>query len=308
MSLVPLVPDVAKEKLKMGLPIDLVGIQDIRMPVQLTSKVRVPAKVSILVSLEDKNTRGIHMSRLYLILHEYFSKNVVSFSGLKQALNQSIKGQKGISESGRIRLSACWPVLKKALKSSIKGWREYPFHMEVNYSKEGNTWTYISGAEVLYSSTCPCSASLSRKIIKEGFEESFSSKKHFTKKEVLAWLNDKNFLKATPHAQKSKAIFKVQLSEKSKNTFSLLKMIEKLEGQLGTPVQTAVKREDEAEFAKLNASNLMFCEDAVRKSALLFKNQKNILDYFIRVQHYESLHPFTVESSVVKGIKGGWRA
>ena len=292
----------------MGLPIDLVGIQNIKMPVQLTSQIQVPARVSILVSLEDKNTRGIHMSRLYLILHEYFSKNVVSFSGLKKALSQSIRGQKGISESGRIHLESHWPILKKALKSSIKGWREYPFHMEINYSKKENAWTYIAGAEVLYSSTCPCSASLSREIIKEGFEQTFSSKEHFTKKEVLAWLNEKKFLKATPHAQKSKAVFKVQLSEKSKNTFSLLETIEALEKQLGTPVQTAVKREDEAEFARLNADNLMFCEDAVRKSALLFKDKKNILDYFVRVQHYESLHPFTVESSIVKGVKGGWRA
>lgn len=308
MSLVPLVPDVAKEKLKMGPPIDLVGIQDIKIPVQLSSKVKVSAKVSILVSLEDQNTRGIHMSRLYLILHDYFSKNIVSFSGLKKALSQSINGQKGISESGRIRLEAHWPVLKKALKSSIEGWREYPFHIEVNYSKKENSWTYIAGAEVLYSSTCPCSASLSREIIKKGFEKSFPDKKHFTKKEMLTWLEDKNFLKATPHAQKSNAVFKVQLSEKSKDTFSLLKIIGDLEKRLGTPVQTAVKREDEAEFARLNASNLMFCEDAVRKSALLFKSQKNLLDYFIRVQHYESLHPFTVESSIVKGVKGGWRA
>ena len=144
----------------MGLPIDLVGIQDLRIPVQITSKIKIPAKVSIFVSLEDKKARGIHMSRLYLVLHEYFSKHIVSFSGLKKTLNQSIKGQKGISASGRILLRASWPVLKKALKSSIKGWREYPFHIEVNYSKKQNSWTYTAGAEILYSSTCPCSASL----------------------------------------------------------------------------------------------------------------------------------------------------
>ena len=247
------------------------------------------------------------MSRLYLLLHEYFSKNIVSFSGLKKALSQSIKGQKGISESGRLCLETHWPVLKKALKSSIKGWREYPVQMEVHYSKPENLWTYVAGAEVLYSSTCPCSASLSHQIIKENFEQSFA-KKSWTKKEVWTWLNDKNFFKATPHAQKSKAFFKVKLSERSKDAFSFLQSIEELEKQLGTPVQTAVKREDEAEFARLNANNLMFCEDAVRKSALLFKNRKNILDYFVRVQHYESLHPFTVESSIVKGVKGGWRA
>ena len=77
---------------------------------------------------------------------------------------------------------------------------------------------------------------------------------------------------------------------------------------MGTPVQTAVKQEDEAEFARLNARNLMFCEDAARRVAFLFKNKSSVLDYFIRAQHFESLHPFTVESSVVKGVKGGWKA
>ena len=37
-----------------------------------------------------------------------------------------------------------------------------------------------------------------------------------------------------------------------------------MEAALGTPVQTAVKREDEQAFARLNGRNLMFCEDAPR--------------------------------------------
>ena len=308
MSFVHAIPDVAKEKLKTALPIDLVGIQDLKIPVRLTPKITTSANLSVLVSLEDQNTRGIHMSRLYLILHKYFSKNIVSFSGLKKVLSQVIKGQKGISESGRIRLEANWPVLRKALKSSLSGWREYPFYLELNYLKKEDSFTYIAGGEVLYSSTCPCSASLSRQIIKKGFEKSFSKQKILKKEQVLNWLSDKKFLAATPHAQKSIAFFKLQLAEKSKSAFSLLETIDEIEKALGTAVQTAVKREDEAEFARLNANNLMFCEDAVRKLAFLFKNKRRISDYVIRVQHYESLHPFTVESTIVKGIEGGWRA
>ena len=248
------------------------------------------------------------MSRLYLSLHEHFSKDVLSFSGLKKVLIKAIKSQKGVSKSGRICLESKWPVLRKALKSSVSGWREYPFYFELTYSQKEDSFGYIAGGEVLYSSTCPCSASLSRQIIKRDFEKAFSKHKVFKKEEVLKYLSDKRFLSATPHAQKSRAFFKLRLAESSKNTFSLLKVIDNIEKTLGTAVQTAVKREDEAEFARLNANNLMFCEDAVRRVALLFKDKQSILDYVIRVQHYESLHPFTVESSIVKGIEGGWKA
>lgn len=308
MSFVQAVPDVVKEKLKSSLAIDLVGIQDLTMPVRLTPKITASADLSVLVSLEDKKIRGIHMSRLYSSLHDYLSKNIVSFSGLKKVLIKVIKNQQETSKSGRIRLKSNFPVLRKALKSSLSGWREYPFYFELNYSEKKKAFQYIVGGEVLYSSTCPCSASLSQQIIKKEFEKTFAKKKSFKKEEVLDYLDDKKFLSATPHAQKSKAFFKLQLSEKLKDSFSLLKVIDDIEKALGTPVQTAVKREDEAEFAKLNANNLMFCEDAARHTALLFKNRKDILDYSIRVQHYESLHPFTVESSIVKGVKEGWRA
>ena len=308
MSFVQGVPDVVQEKLKSSLPIDLVGIQDLKLPVRLTTKITSSAHLSILVSLEDKNTRGIHMSRLYLSLHDYFSKNIVSFSGLKKVLIKAIKSQKGTSYSGRIRLESRWPVLRNALKSSLSGWREYPFFFELSYLEKENSFQYIAGGEVLYSSTCPCSASLSREIIKKEFEKTFSKQKSLKKEEVLDYLSSKKFLAATPHAQKSAAFFKLRLTEKSKRFFSLLNVIDDIEKALGTPVQTAVKREDEAEFARLNASHLMFCEDAVRRVAYLFKNKQSISDYAIRVQHYESLHPFTVESSIVKGIEGGWRA
>ena len=170
-----------------------------------------------------------------------------------------------------------------------------------------NNLTYIAGGEVLYSSTCPCSASLSRQIIKKDFEKKILKKKALKKKDVLNYLENKNFLTATPHAQKSKVFFKLKVSEKSQKFFDLIQTVDEIEQTLGTPVQTAVKREDEAEFAKANASHLMFCEDACRKIAFFLNKKKHILDYVVRTQHYESLHPFTVESSIVKGVKEGWK-
>ena len=308
MSFIKSVPDIATEKLNYDLPIDLVGLHDLSLPVKLTHKINTSGRITLLVSLDNKKQRGIHMSRLYLSLHEEFSKKTVSFSSLKSALMKAIKSQKGDSSSGQIKLSVNWPILRKALKSPLKGWREYPIYFKVNYSKKEKAFKYIAGGEVLYSSTCPCSASLSAQIIKTDFEKKFSKQKSLNKKEVLNYLNDKSFLTATPHAQKSTAFFKLQVKEASKQSFSFLKVIDEIEESLGTAVQTAVKREDEAEFARRNAQNLMFCEDAVRRLGQLFNTKKAIADYLVRVQHYESLHPFTVESTICKGVKGGWKA
>ena len=44
-----------------------------------------------------------------------------------------------------------------------------------------------------------------------------------------------------------------------------LDLIDRIEDALKTPVQTAVKREDEQAFALLNGENLMFCEGVASK-------------------------------------------
>jgi len=67
-------------------------------------------------------------------------------------------------------------------------------------------------------------------------------------------------------------------------------LIEQLEQAIGTPVQTAVKREDEQAFAKLNGENLMFCEDAARRLKAMLNQQTDIADYWFKIEHQESLH------------------
>ena len=56
----------------------------------------------------------------------------------------------------------------------------------------------------------------------------------------------------------------------------LVALIDALEAALATPVQTAVKREDEQAFARLNAENLMFCEDAARRVASVLSTDARI--------------------------------
>ena len=107
---------------------------------------------------------------------------------------------------------------------------------------------------------------------------------------------------ATPHAQRSYARFKLELTE---GVEAGVEFIDLVEESLGTPVQAAVKRRDEQEFAKLNGSQLMFCEDAARKIRKALESDCRILDYWFRVEHQESLHPHNAVSIVTKGIPNG---
>ena len=67
------------------------------------------------------------------------------------------------------------------------------------------------------------------------------------------------------------------------------------------------EREDEQEFARLNAANLMFCEDAGRRLKAMLDARADIADFHVRVEHHESLHAHDAVSVFAKGVKGGYR-
>ena len=304
MTLADKAPDVAREHKPGSVPIDFSGIQDLQIPVQITKSLQVQAKVNLFVSL-DASQRGIHMSRMYQAFHQFCMKEVLSFEGLKRLLLKIVREQKETSQSGRIRVSAQWPVERKALISAASGWRYYPFFYEVTYKE--SSFDFILGGEILYSSTCPCSAALSRQMISNQFDKRFSGEDRIDRAKVSKWLTEPSALAAVPHGQKSCLSFRLLIKSDKKEGFSFLKFVDEMEAALATPVQTFVKREDEAEFARLNGENLRFCEDAIRRAAQCLNKQSSLLDYFARARHYESLHPFQVESALVKGVPGGWR-
>jgi GTP cyclohydrolase I len=93
---------------------------------------------------------------------------------------------------------------------------------------------------------------------------------------------------ATPHSQRSYAYLKLSLEKGYFPDF--VSLISQFEDVIGTPVQTAVKRQDEQAFARLNAENLMFCEDAARRIKNDLERQSFITDYWFKVEHQESLH------------------
>jgi GTP cyclohydrolase I len=106
---------------------------------------------------------------------------------------------------------------------------------------------------------------------------------------VRDWLASERGLAATPHAQRSRAEIRVHLKP-AFDELPVTALIDAVEAALATPVQTAVKREDEQAFAELNAANLMFCEDAARRVAAALSADPRIARFEATVSHLESLH------------------
>ncbi len=308
--------DVSEQKPKVGGLIDQVGLRNVKMPVWVkppSSGASHPgeaketlATVTASVSLDRENQRGVHMSRLYLTLHEFLGKNPLQIKVLQPLLEQLVKSQKGLSKKAFVKIEWNLQVERPALLTpSLKGWRSYPVFYE-GYLRGPGICDFIMGVQITYSSTCPCSASLSRGIIQKKFQEDFSSQPSsgLYKKKIAEWLKKESSLAATPHAQKSEARLRLKVKPALRH---FLPVIDEVEKALGTPVQTAVKKEDEGEFARLNATHLMFSEDAARTIKSLLNGKPWIKDFEIEVRHLESLHPFDVSCRLTKQIPGGWQ-
>ena len=163
------------------------------------------------------------------------------------------------------------------------------------------------GVEVAYSSTCPCSAALARQLIQENFAKDFRTDEALDYVAVMEWLGSEQGINATPHSQRSTAQIKARLVPSFKS-LPFIEIIDRIEAALKTPVQTAVKREDEQAFARLNGQNLMFCEDAARRMQRALDEDERVSDFWVRASHFESLHPHNAVAVATKGVVGGYSA
>lgn len=265
------------------IPLDQVGMEKIATQVSVAGQIAA-ASVNAFVSLDDAGARGIHMSRLYKLINE-LNKEDLTQAYVERVLEEMLVSHKGLSGSAFLQVDFDYLVKRKALKSGSEGWRRYP--ISIRAQKKDGTKFYKVLATVEYSSTCPCSAALTREAMQEKFAADFAGKS-VNLDDIHAWLGRESSFVAAPHSQRSEA--KVLFEFNDGKQTPLINLIDAMEAALGTPVQASVKREDEQEFARLNGQNLMFCEDAARKLKAALLSRPDLKDFQIEVRHFESLH------------------
>lgn len=301
-------PDIAIHAFPhVGGSLDQVGMNDIEtlvsVPLQNGQSGLIPARAQAYVSLEKKETKGIHMSRLFRAVQEQLEGAPLSPALVHSLLDGFLTSHAGISDAAYFTVEFDLPVRRKALLSDNYGLRFYPCQVK-GLLKNGKQVVQM-GVSILYSSTCPCSAALARHIVQEKFLERFGTAPTVSVKDVAAWLGTEEGMCATPHSQRSRADVYLTLAPGVKE-FDFISLIDLLEGTLKTPVQSAVKREDEQEFTRLNGQNLMFCEDAARRIKGALDKESRFVDYYVRAAHFESLHPHDAVATATKGVPDGF--
>ena len=284
-------PDVAGDAAASARALDWVGMHNIALPLRFPGNdgvlMQVPASVDVSVDLRDPAARGIHMSRLYLQLQDMLVEDAITPARLRCVLQACIDSQGALSSTARLTLRFDQMLRRRALASDNSGWKRYP--LEIDAVLADGHLSMALGFSVEYSSTCPASTALSRQLNAARFGEDFAAAHPLSTQTVRDWLASERGLAATPHAQRSRAEIKVQL-QPAFDEWPAVDLIDRVEAALGTPVQTAVKREDEQAFARLNAENLMFCEDAARRVAAALADDARIQRFNVCVAHLESLH------------------
>ncbi|TNF85952.1 MAG: GTP cyclohydrolase I FolE2 [Gammaproteobacteria bacterium] len=300
-------PDIAgRPHAKPQGTLDWVGMSDIHQPILVRAgneNQRVQARVQVYVDLNDPHAKGIHMSRLYLLLDEHARTRPLSIAGLKMLLGSMHSSHLDLSSSAFVQFDFEYELRQMALLSDNAGWASYP--VTVKGTLADGKMTLELGVEILYSSTCPCSAALARQLIQKAFADSFNRDGPIDFADVNEWLGTEKGIVATPHSQRSVAKVITQLAD-DVNDLPIATLIDTLETAIGTPVQAAVKRQDEQEFALRNGQNLMFCEDAARKLQAALNDDPSFSDFWLRIEHHESLHAHDAVSIVTKGIDGGY--
>lgn len=285
-----------------GGALDWVGMNGIDLPVRCADgqggAMTVPARISVHVNLSDAGARGIHMSRLYLALEQSLGEQTLTPFGLRSLLHVLVASHADLSRRARLRVDYTQMVKRRALVSDNAGWRSYPVTVEARLLDD--RFSVQLGCEVTYSSTCPASAALSRQLNQRQFDEDFADAVP-TQRAVREWLGGERGMAATPHSQRSTARVKVRLAPGF--DLPVAELIDTIERALATPVQAAVKREDEQAFAKLNAENLMFCEDAARRIRTVLETDSRIDGYHIAAMHHESLHAHDAVAEVSRNFE-----
>ncbi len=303
-----LMPDIAsKHRSHNSTVLDWVGMSEIEMPVVVEGPhqrdLQVSAKVQAFVNLIDPDAKGIHMSRLYLSLDEVLGDHRLNGASLTKLLKSFASSHDELSNQAYVEFTFDYLVRRAALKTDYAGWKGYP--VKVAATLEDNQVVVELSVSIPYSSTCPCSAALARQLIQQQFSKDFSSEKKLDVDTVVEWLGSEKSILATPHSQRSYAQIKVSLGQ-WKDEIPVLALIDRVESVLKTVVQTVVKRADEQEFALLNGQNLMFVEDAARKIKAVMEQVPEYTDFWVRVNHLESLHAHDAIAIAAKGVDKGY--
>ena len=254
------IEDVQSRKDTRQIPINKVGIKDIRHPVRVKDRSmgeqHTVACFNMYVNLPH-NFKGTHMSRFVEILNQH--EREISVESFKEMLKEMAERLE--ADSGHIEMRFPYFVNKKAPVSGVESLMDYDvtFIGEIHNGVDDMTIKVV----IPVTSLCPCS----KKISDYG---AHNQRSHVT---VTARINDFVWVE---------------------------EIIELVEQEASCELYGLLKRPDEKQVTERAYNNPKFVEDMVRDVAARLNNEDRISAYVVESENFESIHNHSAYALIEK--------
>ena len=247
------------------LPIQKVGIKDIRHPVRVKDRSQgeqhTIAQFNMYVELPH-DFKGTHMSRFVEILNNYEPE--ISVKSFKKMLKEMAARLE--ADTGHIEMSFPYFINKAAPISGVKSLLDYQVTLEGEV--KNGTHTMTMKVVVPVTSLCPCSKEISR-------YGAHNQRSHVTvtvRTNAFVWIED---------------------------------LVELVEKQASSELYGLLKRPDEKYVTEHAYDNPKFVEDMVRDVASLLNVDDRIDAYMVESENFESIHNHSAYAMIQKNKRAG---
>ncbi len=249
-KLIDSIPDIQSSPDARQIPINKVGIKDIRHPVRVRERnggeQHTVAQFSMYVSL-PQDFKGTHMSRFVKILNQHEREiTVESFQEMLHEMAERLDAQAG-------HIEMCFPyfINKSAPVTGVQSLVDYEVSF-IGEIKEGQAQTLLR-VIVPVTSLCPCSKEISR---------------------------------YGAHNQRSHVTLQARLD----GFVWIEELIELVENEASCELYGLLKRPDERYVTEKAYDNPKFVEDMVRDIAVRLNRDPRITAYSVASENFESIH------------------
>ncbi len=255
-----IIEDVQSRSDTRNIPINKVGIKDIRHPVRVRDRSmgeqHTVASFNMYVNLPH-NFKGTHMSRFVEILHQHEREiSVKSFKEMLAEMTQRLEAQ-----SGHIEMRFPYFVSKKAPVSGVESLMDY----DVTFIGEIHNGTPELMVKVIVpvTSLCPCS----KKISDYGAHNQRSHVTVTARIDEFVWIEE---------------------------------LIDIVEQEASCELYGLLKRPDEKMVTERAYDNPKFVEDMVRDVAARLNQEDRVSYYIVESENFESIHNHSAYALIEK--------
>ena len=261
-----LMKDIQNQRDHRNLPIDKVGIKNIRYPITVLDKrnarQHTVASINMYVDLPHEY-KGTHMSRFVEMLHLF--RPEVSLKKISELLDQM--KQHLHAASAHIEVSFPYFIEKQAPVSRCPGLMDYTCRF-LGSSNHADVVDLVSEVLVPITSVCPCS----KEISDGGAHNQRGEVKLQTRFKKFIWLED---------------------------------MIAIVEQSASCDVYSVLKRVDEKHVTEKGFTNPKFVEDIVRDVSARLQKDPNITWFSVSAENFESIHNHSAYAHITSGVAHG---